>query len=127
MTRRMQAGVFALVALVWSGVAVAGPVQDVTNWLREQFQQLFKDFTEFMKDFGVFLFETGLEFVRVIVDALPAPDFLTQFALCTVLAKAGPWAAWAMSTFHLGEAMALLGTAIVFRLLRVILTAFQWT
>lgn len=127
MNRRTFVLLVLFVGLLWAGTASAGPVEDVTNWLREQFVALWNAFMDFMHDLVVFAIETTLELVRVIVYALPSLDFLSGLTVCTILSNAGPWAKWAIVTFHLAESFVLLSGALVFRLLRVILTLFQWT
>lgn len=117
----------AIMVSVWSGAASAGPIQDITNWLADQIRSVWDAFVAFMHDFGVFLVETVLDLVNVIIHAIPSPEFLQQLSLCAILSNAGPWASWAISTFRIGEALALLAAALVFRLLRVFLTLFQWT
>jgi len=127
MSRRNVAWLAGLVVMAWSGAAVAGPVDSLTNWLREQFIALFNAFREFMVDLFVLWLEQTLSLVVLVVSVLPPPDFLSDVALCTILANAGPWAQWAIGTFHVGEAMGILAAALLFRLARVFLTLFQWT
>lgn len=127
MNRRISVLLVGAVALLWSGAAAAGPVESITNWLRQQIEKLWGFFVQFMHDLLIRLIETQLELINVIVHAIPAPDFLNGISVCGILSSAGPWATWAIGTFRLGEAMALLATALVFRLTRIILTAFQWT
>ncbi|XQA76268.1 hypothetical protein ACM9W9_10435 [Xanthomonas sacchari] len=116
-----------LVILFYASDAFAGPVTDVTNWLRDQFLALWNAFIQFMHDLVIFVIETSLELVRTILYALPPLDFLSGLTVCTILSNAGPWAKWAIVTFHLTEAFVLLSGALVFRLTRVVLTLFQWT
>lgn len=127
MTRRPAVVAVALGALLWSGSAVAGPVEAITNWLREQVQSIWDAFVAFMQDLFVLWLEHTLNLISFVVHQLPAPDFLTDVTLCGVLSSAGPWAQWAIGTFRLGEALALLAAGLVFRLLRIFLTLFQWT
>ncbi len=55
------------------------------------------------------------------------PDFLSQISFCAMLNAAGPWTAFIVAQLRLGEAIAVLTAALVFRLLLVFLTLFQWT
>ncbi|HWK52881.1 MAG TPA: hypothetical protein VNR18_00790 [Hyphomicrobiales bacterium] len=125
MSRR--AWLLLLVLVVYAGAAYAGPVDAVTNWFKEQFEALWADFVEFGRDMLVFAVESVLDLIATMVEAIPSPDFLQNASICGVLASAGPWATWAIGTFRLAEGFALIGGAVVFRLLRVFLTAFQWT
>lgn len=124
--RRLALVVLVLLAL-YAGTASAGPVADLTNWLREAINDVWSAFVTFTKDMLVFAVESVLDLVATMVEALPSPDFLQTTSICGVLANAGPWATWAIGTFKIAEGFALIAGSVVFRLLRVFLTAFQWT
>lgn len=104
-----------------------GPVTALTTWAKEQITSLWADFTDFMTDLQTDFVALVLSYVKAIVYLIPAPDFLTQMSFCAMLSAAGPWTAFIVAQLRVGEAIALLTTALVFRLLRVFLTLFQWT
>ena len=121
----------ALLVLVlsasWAYADGGGPVTALTTWAKEQITSLWADFSDFMTDLQTDFIELVLSFVKAIVYLIPAPDFLTQISFCAMLNAAGPWTAFIVAQLRVGEAIAVLTAALVFRLVRVFLTLFQWT
>ncbi len=121
----------ALLGLVlsasWAYADGVGPVTALTTWAKEQITSLWADFSDFMTDLQTDFVELVLSFVKAIVYLIPAPDFLTQISFCAMLNAAGPWTAFIVAQLRVGEAIAVLTAALVFRLVRVFLTLFQWT
>lgn len=101
-------------------------IDDLTNWLREQLQSLWDGFVEFMTDFIVMMIEGATDTVLAIIDLLPVPDFLATYSLCALLNAAGPEVGYFLQTFRIAEGLALLAAGYGFRLLRKLLTLFQW-
>lgn len=121
----------ALLVLVlsasWAYADGVGPVTALTTWAKEQITSLWADFSDFMADLQTDFIELVLSFVKAIVYLIPAPDFLSQISFCAMLNAAGPWTAFIVAQLRVGEAIAVLTAALVFRLVRVFLTLFQWT
>ncbi|HDS1321919.1 TPA: hypothetical protein ACOEN9_000002 [Stenotrophomonas maltophilia] len=121
----------ALIVLVlsasWAYADGVGPVTALTTWAKEQITSLWADFSDFMTDLQTDFIELVLSFVKAIVYLIPAPDFLSQISFCAMLNAAGPWTAFIVAQLRVGEAIAVLTAALVFRLVRVFLTLFQWT
>lgn len=121
----------ALLVLVlsasWAYADGVGPVTALTTWAKEQITSLWADFSDFMTDLQTDFIELVLSFVKAIVYLIPAPDFLSQISFCAMLNAAGPWTAFIVAQLRVGEAIAVLTAALVFRLVRVFLTLFQWT
>ncbi|PJL70571.1 hypothetical protein B9Y75_00905 [Stenotrophomonas maltophilia] len=121
----------ALLVLVlsasWAYADAVGPVTALTTWAKEQITSLWADFSDFMTDLQTDFIELVLSFVKAIVYLIPAPDFLSQISFCAMLNAAGPWTAFIVAQLRVGEAIAVLTAALVFRLVRVFLTLFQWT
>ncbi len=121
----------ALIVLVlsasWAYADGVGPVTALTTWAKEQITSLWADFSDFMTDLQTDFIELVLSFVKAIVYLIPAPDFLSQISFCATLNAAGPWTAFIVAQLRVGEAIAVLTAALVFRLVRVFLTLFQWT
>lgn len=118
--------VFA-VSASWAYADGVGPVTAITTWAKEQITSLWSDFTDLMTDLQTDFVALVLSYVKAIVYLIPAPDFLTQMSFCAMLSAAGPWTAFIVAQLRVGEAIALLTAALIFRLSRVFLTLFQWT
>ncbi len=116
-----------VVSASWAYADGVGPVTSLTIWAKEQITSLWADFSDFMTDLQTDFIELVLSFVKAIVYLIPAPDFLSQISFCAMLNAAGPWTAFIVAQLRVGEAIAVLTAALVFRLVRVFLTLFQWT
>ena len=116
-----------LLSASWAYADGVGPVAALTTWAKEQITSLWADFSDFMTDLQTDFIELVLSFVKAIVYLIPAPDFLSQISFCAMLNAAGPWTAFIVAQLRVGEAIAVLTAALVFRLVRVFLTLFQWT
>lgn len=121
------ASLILAVSASWAYADGVGPVTALTTWAKEQITSLWSDFSDFMTDLQTDFVALVLSYVKAIVYLIPAPDFLTQMSFCAMLTAAGPWTAFIVAQLRIGEAIALLTTALIFRLLRVFLTLFQWT
>lgn len=107
-------------------LASAGWLTDFTNWLRQAITDFFQSLIAYFGDFLLILVENQLTLFALVIESLPEPGFLQTYNLATILGPAGPTVAWAMSTFRVGEGLAVIGAGYAFRLLRKFLTIFQW-
>ena len=103
-----------------------GWLTDLTQWLVEQLKKLFSNGVEMFQDLLLFFFERWLALVAVQWGMLPMPDFLQGYTLCTLLTQAGPTVGWALNTFRVGEALGLIAAGYSFRMVRKLITLFQW-
>lgn len=103
-----------------------GWLDDITDWLAQLVRDVWDAFVTLLKDFLVWIVETVLNVVAWIIELIPVPDFLSGVSIASMLGSAGPSVAWAVSTFRIGECIALIAAAYAFRLLRKLLTLGQW-
>jgi hypothetical protein len=103
-----------------------GWLTDLTNWMKEQLAALWDAFEDFMGDLIVDWADQTFAMWIIILSHTPMPDFLDQYSLCTLLNAAGPTVGYFLNVFRVGEGLGLIGAGYVFRLLRKILTLFQW-
>lgn len=99
---------------------------DLTNWLRDQLQSLWDAFVAFLGDLVVTAIEAVCDLFATAVEAIPVPDFMTQYSLDSLLGQAGSTIAWIVSTFRVGEGLAIIGAGFAFRLIRKLFTLGQW-
>lgn len=103
-----------------------GWLTELTDWIRGQVERIWDAVASFFKDVVIFVFESALDLVAIIVDAIPVPDFLGQYNLGTMLGSTGPTVLWVMGEFRIGEALGIIAAGYGFRILRKFLTLFQW-
>jgi len=67
-----------------------------------------------------------LQAVAAIIAALPAPTFLQSVNLQSLFVSIGPDVLYFLGVFNIGTGITLLGAGFGFRMLRKIVTLFQW-
>lgn len=114
-----------------------GWLTSFTTWLAEQFNsrwRAFQDwvlewwdtFQEWTLDMGVLALETCLDLAAMVVERVPVPDFIESNSIAGFLGQAGPEIAWIVGTFQIDVGLGMIGAAYAFRMLRKVLTLFQW-
>ncbi len=104
----------------------AGWLTDLTQWIWDTIKEVFQAFTDFVEDFFVHGFEHLLNLVLFILALLPLPEFMQGQSIGSMLGNAGSTVLWFADIFQIGPSMVLIGVAIVFYLLRRILTIGIW-
>lgn len=98
----------------------------LTAWLKEWGTWLWEGFVQVMHDVIIFWMEAILGLVSMIINELPAPDFLSQHSLSGALGATGPTVMWVIGEFRIGEGLGIIAAGFTFRVLRKFATAFQW-
>lgn len=96
------------------------------EWLIDMLQALFEAGVELLKDASINLLSNGADFIAYAIESIPVPDFVQQNAIGTLMGQAGPVVGWVASTLMLPEALTMIAAAFAFRMLRKVLTLFQW-
>lgn len=84
---------------------------------------LWRDLKEFVTDIFIFLLDLFLKGIAFIVEQIPVPDFVQSVNINSFL---DPGLLWLVSQAGLHHALAMVGAAIVFRILRRIFTLGIW-
>ena len=90
------------------------------------FALLLQAIESFLGDLIFTFIEHVLNMWLLVLSAIPIPGFISGVTICGTLGQAGPIASWAIGTLRLGEGLALIAAAFVFRMVRKILTLAQW-
>ncbi|WP_313178533.1 phage coat protein [Stenotrophomonas sp.] len=104
----------------------AGWMTDLTNWLLGVIKQIFAALWDMAMDIIVAAFERLLAVVLLALSYLPLPDFMQSQSIGAMLANGGSTILWFADLFQIGPSLVLIATAIVFYLLRRILTVGIW-
>lgn len=104
----------------------AGWLTDLTNWIRELIGKLWSAIEAFFNDLVVIAIEKLLDLIALAFEALPVPQFMTQYSIGALLGQAGPTVGWFVETFKIPECMAILAGGAVFKITRKIVTFGKW-
>ncbi|URL60170.1 hypothetical protein IM816_08870 [Luteibacter flocculans] len=103
-----------------------GFVTKITSWASGAFSSFGSSIVALVKDAVVWFVSAVLGVFAAAVAAIPVPDFVKQYSLGALLSHAGPDVGWFLNMFKVAEGMTVIGAGYAFRLLRKLLTLFQW-
>jgi len=97
------------------------------EWLTLAFYKgLWEDFTEYWDDFPILVLKGVTEAVAGIIESIAPPDFLAQYRLADVMAPAMGDLGYFLAQAGISQALAMIATAVVFRVMRKFLTFGIW-
>lgn len=97
----------------------------LTAWFLDLAKSLISAIWDLLSDFLVFVLDTLLGVVEYLLGLISVPDFLSG-GLNSVWASMPSGVLWIVSQAGLPQALAIIGTAYGFRLIRKLVTLFQW-
>lgn len=98
----------------------------LTEWLADAIKGLWADFVEFLSDLFLFALEMVLEVALFVLDVLPLGELIGDLEFQSALTGIPPNALYALHMSGFSTALAMIGTAHGIRILRKVLTLFQW-
>ncbi len=104
----------------------AGWLDDLTAWIWKVVKLVFDAFMDFVNDLFVRTLEQVLTLVLLVLKLLPLPDFMKGQSIGSMLANGGSTILWFADLFQIGPSIVLIGVAMVFYLLRRVLTLGIW-
>lgn len=106
--------------------ALISAILDFANWLFGLVEDAFSALWDLLGDAAVWVFDEFFTALAALLAAIPVPDFLTVYTLNGILSGVHPMVGYFATGLHIPEGIAILGSAIAFRLVRKALTLFQW-
>lgn len=103
-----------------------GWLSRLTGWIAYAINTVFTAVVQVLKDLVTYVLAVVLGVVQAAIAAIQPPDFLSTYSMGSILGNAGSIVGFFLSEFQVGTALALIGGAYAFRLLRKFLTLFQW-
>ncbi|WP_017174116.1 hypothetical protein [Xanthomonas phaseoli] len=104
----------------------AGWLSDLTAWIFKALKVLWQAFADFMSDLFVMWLEQSLSAVLYVLSLLPMPDFMKGQSIGAMLGNAGSTILWFADVFMIGPSLVAIGAAMIFYLLRRVLTLGIW-
>ena len=101
-------------------------LSSITTWLIALVKAIWSDFTDFLNEFWILIAETVLTAIASTIVAIPAPAFLDSFSMASLLSHLPSSLLYFLAYLQLPEAFALIGMGFTFRMVRKLITLFQW-
>jgi hypothetical protein len=100
---------------------------EFATWLVGLIKTLFLAVWNFIVDIFVNIVELVLVAVHSLISLIPSPSFISQSDwLAQLLSPLPPFALFLVSQLHIPEALAIVGTGVMFNLARKLVTLGQW-
>lgn len=97
------------------------------KWLTVEFWRArWDDLVAYLDDLPIQVLKGVLDAVAGILELLPVPDFMQTSKLADVLAPAMPTIGYFLAQAGVNHAMALIVSAVIFRITRKVLTLGVW-
>lgn len=105
---------------------LAGWIDDFKQWLWNLVLKIFDTLWEMVIASVVRTFKMLTELILYVLAKLPLPEFMQNTSIGDILSKGGNTVMWFVQLFQIGPSLAMIGVAIVFYLLRRVLTLGIW-
>lgn len=103
-----------------------GLISSFASWLLKMLVKLVAAVWDLFTDLFINLADLALSAVAALIVAIPAPAFLQSVNLQSAFASIGPDVLYFIGVFNIGTGIALLGSGFAFRMVRKVVTLFQW-
>lgn len=100
-------------------------LKEFTQWLLDLVKEIFTSLWSFVIDVFAAILDLVLSGIVALLSAVPVPEEL-QGGLQTFWGQLDGSILYFVNAFGLPEALAMIGTAFLFRLGRKVATLFQW-
>ncbi|WP_343549427.1 DUF2523 family protein [Ralstonia sp.] len=106
--------------------AIVNAISAFAAWLLKGFIAVFVALWDITLDLAIEGLDLLLNAFTTVLGALPAPSFLGALTLQTLFGQLPQDLLFFLGVFNVGQAFAVVGAGVGFRLLRKVLTLFQW-
>lgn len=97
------------------------------DWLTLEFYKgLWTDFMEYLDDWPIKVLKGVLEAVAGVIESIAPPDFLAQYTLASVMGPAMTEIGYFLAQSGVSTGLSIIAGAIVFRVMRKIVTFGLW-
>lgn len=106
--------------------AIVNAISAFAAWLLKALVAVFLAIWSLLQDVTIEMLDLFLNAMTTVLGTLPVPGFLTGVSLQSLFGQLGSDVLFFFGVFNIGPGIALLGAGFAFRLLRKVVTLFQW-
>lgn len=100
-------------------------LEQFTQWLFDLVKKVFTALWDFVVDAVINLVDLVLTAIVALIGAIPVPAFMSN-GLQSLFAALDPGILWVLGQCGIVTALGMVGAAYGFRLVRKVVTLFQW-
>ena len=97
-----------------------------TDWIVELVRGIWSDSIEFVQDFFISIVDQLLTLIADSIAVLPVPDFVQNYSIGMILGYFPNEVLYVVMYLRLPECMAIISAGFAFRMIRKVVTLFQW-
>lgn len=101
-------------------------LSSITTWLIALVKAIWSDFVDFLNEFWILVAETILTTIASTISVIPTPAFLDSYSLSSLFSNLPSSLLYFLGHLHITEAFAVIGMGFTFRMVRKLITLFQW-
>lgn len=98
----------------------------ISRFFKDLFSSALNAILELLKDIILWFVEGFLNGIAYVLDLIPAPTFLPNNWLGELIGQLPSFALYVVSNINFGTALLIIGAGFTFRMLRKVVTLFQW-
>lgn len=95
-------------------------------WLGDLIKSIWTAFVDFIGDIWIDIADIVLQGIAAIVVSIPVPSFLSNYSIGQIIGYLPYDVLYFVGLMHMGEGFALISAAVGFRMVRKLITLFQW-
>lgn len=103
-----------------------GWLEKISKFFKDLFAEAFEGLFDLLKDILLWLVENVLTGVGDLLELIPDPCCVPVNWVGDLIAKMPPFAIYVVSQIDFKSALTIIGCGVAFRLLRKLVTLFQW-
>ncbi|ANH72118.1 hypothetical protein ACS15_1723 [Ralstonia insidiosa] len=107
--------------------SIINALSGVLAWFGKVFAAVFQALWDITIDLCIAGFDLFLSAIGSLIAAAPAPQFLTQYSLQSLVGQMGSDILYFVGVFNISQGLAMIGAGVAFRLfVRKLFTLGQW-
>ncbi|MDB0564655.1 DUF2523 domain-containing protein [Ralstonia solanacearum] len=106
--------------------AIVNAISAFASWLLKAFLAVFQALWDITLDLCIEAFDLFLTALSTVLALLPAPAFLSGVSLQSLFGQLPSDLLYFLGVFNVAQGLALVGAGYGFRMLRKVVTLFQW-
>lgn len=96
------------------------------KWLGDLIKSLWQAFVDFIGDIWIDIADIVLTALASVIASIPSPEFLSSYSIGQIIGMMPSEILYFVGMMQIGEGLTLISAGVAFRLIRKVITLFQW-
>ena len=95
-------------------------------WLGELIKSVWTAFSDFLSEIWIDIADIVLQALAAVIVSIPVPSFLSSYSIGQIIGYMPSEILYFVGLLHMSEGFALISGGVAFRMVRKLITLFQW-